>query len=155
MGERSGFMSEPERAHEPGADEGDQEGLGAEAARILTTGRALISEIGALLGLEARLAAQSLAAMAILALITGGLFLAAWLLVLAAAAVYARTLGLPIAPVLAVLGATNLLLGGLCWWVIVRKTRDLTFEQTRASLSGLSRDEPTEAPHSNANGTRR
>lgn len=142
-------MTEPERAPEPEAQEDGHEGLGAEATRILATGRALIGEIGELLGLEAQLAARALAAMAILVLVAGGLALSAWLLALTAAAVYAQGQGLALAPTLAVMAAANLLLGALCWWLIIRKTRDLTFEQTRASLSGVNRDESTQTSNKN------
>lgn len=125
------------------SDEGD-EGLPREALRIGATLRAMITDLGELVGLEARLAGVTLAAMCALGVLSAGLLLSGWILLQIGAVWWLRDQGLTLGHGLLVAGGLNVLLALACWLIAVRRSRRLTFTNTRAVISQLYSHESTE-----------
>lgn len=120
------------------------EQLSREAIRIAATLRAMATDLGTLLGLEARLAGVTLAAMCALAVLTAGLVLSGWILLQIGAAWWLRNQGIEPAHTILAAGAGNLVLAAICWLVAVHRSRRLTFANTRAVLTRMYSHESTE-----------
>ncbi|MBA1149303.1 hypothetical protein H0Z60_19845 [Ectothiorhodospiraceae bacterium WFHF3C12] len=118
--------------------------LPREALRIGATLRALAADMGELMGLEARLAGITLAALCGLAVLAGGLVLSGWLLLQLGAVWWLGVYGISTGHALIGAGAANLLLALGCWLVAVRRSRHLTFANTRAVIGQLYSHEPTD-----------
>lgn len=126
------------------AESDESASLSREALRIGATLRALAADFGELLGLEARLAGVTLAALCALAVLAAGLVLSGWLLLQLAAVWWLQAQGIPTGYALAGAGLTNLLLALGCWLLAVRRSRHLTFANTRAAAARLIGHEPAE-----------
>jgi hypothetical protein len=87
-----------------------------------------------LLVLEGRLAIISLIVMATAGIVAAVLALSAWLFSLAAMAVWLISIGWPPAVVLLGIAGANAFLGLLCWFLIVRLSRNLLFTASRRNL---------------------
>jgi hypothetical protein len=114
-----------------GADaSGDARGIGG----LLNAATDYINSAAALIVLEGRLAAVTLIVMLAAGLITAVLLVSGWLLVLAAIAFSLVQAGWPWHGVLIGMALANIVVAGVCTFVVLRLSRNLLFTATRRTL---------------------
>lgn len=109
------------------------------AARSGRIGQAYLD----LLALEGRLAGRSVVWMGVAAIALAVLLITVWLSLAVALALYLSHSGVMSPPGAALIaGGVNLVLAGICWLVIRRMLRNLTFPEFRAALAELQHRDP-------------
>jgi hypothetical protein len=129
---------------ESGHAQSDNAGLSKQALRIAATVRSLAGDLIELLALETRLIGVSLAAMFVLCIAAATLLVAGWLLLQLGVAWWLREAGVAMGHSLLALGAANVVIGWCCWLLVRRRSRHLTFANTRAALARLLEHEPAD-----------
>lgn len=143
-------MTEDSGAHRPDEDDSDQAGPTVSEKDVLNrvqamlhSGSAVANDLMELLATESRLAGRSLGVMLMLAVMMGLLLVSVWLFLVSALGVWMVNAGFlsPVASLLLV-AAINAGLALLVWFLFVRLSRNLTFEEFFGALRSLSRPVP-------------